>query len=301
MSRSFRLKLGDIPDRRQCAHIDFYGENFGDPSPVFSLFPKTIDYGHLFAYLFRRFGYPNVGWDDYKNLVCYMLTTPLPNLFMRITPYVGDDVDLSFQFIATDADRKAVRLWEDADRIAWESRRLDWVEARGLPAWMPEWVEKCNEAVQRDFGVPVTTWRDSLHWAEMYLGHNRAPEGQFPEVVGFLKSMGEFPEAKPGIRRRIGNVSEWADHDPLKALAEAAIAAMKDLSRPVRVRDCAINAYGRADELPRQLKEPPVAGWPAGWLYNDHFKDMVDIGNAALKLGKGNMKRGLKKILAFVE
>lgn len=300
MKSKFRLKLGQIPDRSQVAHIDFYGEKYGDPSPVLSQFPDKIDYGHLFAYLFRRFGYPNVGWDSYKNLVCYLLTTPLPNLFLRITPYVGGDVDIGFQFIATEDDRKVVRLWEDADRIAWEQRRYDWLEAQGLPDWMPDWIEKCTEAVQRDYGICVKTWRDAIHWAHMYLDYDKEAATNFKQVADFLKSMESFPESMPGIRRRGPAVEEWTSDDPLKPLALAAIETIKDLERPVRVRDCQINAYGSIDGEARELKEPPVAGYPAGWLYNDYFEEMASIGNAASKLGKGNLKRGLKKVLALV-
>lgn len=301
MVKRFRLKLADIPDRSKIAHIDFYGEEFRDPSPVFSLFPDKIDYGHLFAYLFRRFGYPNTGWDSYKNLVCYMLSTPLPNMFLRITPYVGGDVNIGFQFIATESDRKAIRLWEDADRITWEQRRYDWVEAKGLPDWIPEWIEQCHIATQRDYGIPVATWRDSIYWAHMYLDYDEKAKADFPQVVEFLKSMESFPEPKPEIRRRKNSVAEWSEDDPLKPLAVAAIKAMKDLSRSVRIRDCSINAYGdTTDKARRELTEPNVAGYPAGWLYNEHFEEMADIGNAALKLGKGNLKRGLKQILKRV-
>lgn len=254
-----------------------------------------------FAYLFRRFGYPNVGWDSYKNLVCYLLTTPLPNLFLRITPYVGGDVNIGFQFIATETDRNAIRLWEDADRITWEQQRYDWTEAQGLPDWMPDWIEKCNVATQRDYGIGVKTWRDSIHFAHMYLDYgDKAAVVGFKDVVDFLKFMDTFPGPKPDICRRKADVQTWDENDPLKPLAVAAITTMKDLARPVRVRDCQINAYGSIDGEARELKEPPVAGYPAGWLYNDYFEEMASIGNAASKLGKGNLKRGLKKVLALV-
>ena len=55
------------------------------------VFDKPPSGALLFAYLFRRFGYPNCGWDDHKNLVCYALTTPMPGLWLTVTPYLGDD------------------------------------------------------------------------------------------------------------------------------------------------------------------------------------------------------------------
>jgi hypothetical protein len=297
--KKFRARLGRLPKGVQALHIDFFG-NYNDPNdrgPVLGLFPEEIDYGHLFAYLFRRFGYPNYGWDSYKNLVCYMLTTPTPNLFLRITPYVGSNTELHFQFVTTEEKSRAVRLWEDAPRIDWETRRYDWAESRGLPDWMPDWVAKCDEAVKRDLGGSVKTWRDSIHWAQMYLWHGDEPEQEFPEVTEFLKELDLFGEKRPGCRRHTGPATEWPEDDPLKPLALAAIATLKDLQRPVRVRDCAINMYGFVDDGKRTLDEPDVAGYQAGWLYNEHFKEMADIGDAALKLGGGNLKRGLAKIL----
>src|SRR2546427_5605706 len=47
--------------------------------------------GQLFAYLFRRFGYPNSGWDDHKELVYYLLTTPMDNVFLAVRPHMGGD------------------------------------------------------------------------------------------------------------------------------------------------------------------------------------------------------------------
>lgn len=51
--------------------------------------------GHLFAYLFRRFGYPNFDWDQQKNLVSYAITTPMKGVFLTITPYMGGDAQTS--------------------------------------------------------------------------------------------------------------------------------------------------------------------------------------------------------------
>ena len=59
----------------------------------------AVRYGELFAYCFRRFGYPNIGWDGYKQLASYVLSTPHPDLFLSITPYVGDTSVITFQFL----------------------------------------------------------------------------------------------------------------------------------------------------------------------------------------------------------
>lgn len=45
--------------------------------------------GAMFAYLFRRFGYPIYGWDGYKSLVSYLLTTPDPDVLLWCKPTHG--------------------------------------------------------------------------------------------------------------------------------------------------------------------------------------------------------------------
>lgn len=42
--------------------------------------------GDQFLYLFRRFGYPIYGWDDYKSLVSYFLTTPDDQVVLWCNP-----------------------------------------------------------------------------------------------------------------------------------------------------------------------------------------------------------------------
>ena len=48
-----------------------------------------LNYGNVFAYLFRRFGYPCYGWDDYKELTIYYLTTSMDGVVLSIKPSVS--------------------------------------------------------------------------------------------------------------------------------------------------------------------------------------------------------------------
>ena len=43
----------------------------------------------LCCYMLRRFGWPNAGSDDHKNLVSWDLTTPIKGLWLCVTPYLG--------------------------------------------------------------------------------------------------------------------------------------------------------------------------------------------------------------------
>ena len=122
---AFQLKLADYDLSKRFASIDFSQDaaSGGLFNPVFdSTFGDTIEYGKLFAYLFRRFGYPNSGWDDYKQLTSYELTTPHPDLLLGIAPHVSDSVSLTFTFFAGLNQRNAVRDWEDRPRGEWTAR-----------------------------------------------------------------------------------------------------------------------------------------------------------------------------------
>ena len=47
---------------------------------------KTWDYGHAFAYLYRRFGPPHSGSDYHKELVSYWLTTKMKGVLLSVRP-----------------------------------------------------------------------------------------------------------------------------------------------------------------------------------------------------------------------
>lgn len=47
----------------------------------------------LTVYMFRRFGPPNEGSDPDKKLCSWLLSTPLHNLGLAVSPYLGDDGD----------------------------------------------------------------------------------------------------------------------------------------------------------------------------------------------------------------
>jgi len=47
------------------------------------------DYGHAFAYLWRRFGPPIDGCDPYKDLTCYCLTTAMDGVYLMCRCYLS--------------------------------------------------------------------------------------------------------------------------------------------------------------------------------------------------------------------
>ena len=304
---AFQLKLANYDATKKFASIDFFqnSESDGLSTPVFAAtVGDTVQYGALFAYLFRRFGYPNSGWDDYKQLTKYELTTPHPDLILGIVPHVSNSASLTFTFYASLSQRSAVRDWEDRPRDEWKARVFKWAEANGLPEWMPEWVEFC--AARKDQTGSSMTWRETapyIHcaWPSM----NAAESKVHKSAIKFWKSFYanyRAIEAEPAIRSRAPDYNEWDGDDPLKPLAAAAIVALNDLRRPVGVRDSDINVSGLIVDAARGMKlracKPAmVAGYPSGALGNVDPVFMGMLHCEVLRLGKGNIKLGLRKAL----
>lgn len=112
-------------------------------------------------------------------------------------------------------------------------------------------------------------------------------------------------EAEPELVDRDPVWRTWPEDDPLKPYFDAAATALNDLRRPVRVRDSQINAFGYVEDGECRwrdiLKETPVAGYPSGALGNVAPTEFAELHGLVLRMGKGNAKRGIKKLLKQVQ
>lgn len=299
--RRFVMKLASVKkgvryESLQFGHvIDCEPEACGLADPVIApIVGDKVEYGPLFAYLFRRFGYPNCGWDNYKELARYLLTTPRPDLLLEVVPYAGGTSCIAFRFLVPPETNCAINTYDKRAVNAWRERAGLWRERQGLPDWMPEWVQQVN-AFWMDVGA--TDWQLALNYA--------GPAGDLLEQRAwkFRQELYEGYKAiepKPPRIRRGADWSQWSDEDPLKPLAEAAQTALRDLNRPVRVRDLTINAYGLA-ESGRALREPAVAGYPSGALGNADPSGFAELHALVMTLGGGNAKRGIRKAMAALK
>ena len=316
--RAFRLKLFDARKllkakrsmRFKSLHADVYtGQNHGDS---FNLIERTvgedIGYGQLMTYLFRRFGYPNSGWDDYKELACYQLATPAPDMYMRIAPHVGNTSSISIMFMISEDGQKAIDEYDRQPCTDHEARMHAWIESTcGLPEWADEFVE----AVRRDWGTfrsGIDTFQAAFPFMQLYKpGPGTGPSGGDSPVRGIplewstwaneKRAAFEAIDTRPGLFLRSENIEEWPDTDPLKPYALAAVAALLDLKTPVRVRDSAINAFGRVDDPRRMVNEAAVSGFPSGAIGNMAPKEFAQLHDLIMTMGKGDAKRGLAKVL----
>lgn len=83
--------LTTAPPSDQCKYDGGYagGPGVNVSQLADELFREPISGAWLCCYMLRRFGWPNSGSDDYKNLMSWTLTTPIKGLFLSVTPYLG--------------------------------------------------------------------------------------------------------------------------------------------------------------------------------------------------------------------
>lgn len=290
------------------------GDEFalGDPLIDFVCGP-TMDYGALFAYLFRRFGYQNTSSDDYKKLTQYLLKTPCKDLILGVTPYVGSDTMLHFQFYVPRKLLDEIDAYARRDQTRWEQEAFDAAEERGLPSWMPAWLELAGMKIMGGRApYAQSDWSKTIHLMDTdYIPKDLPVDDPERHLVvqaqAFAEDLMERQRAvrpEPPRYERHLTRGVWLDDDPLKPIAEAAIAALKDLSRPVGVRDNSINAYGlveRDDPLCRRsVERAAVAGYASGALANEAPKEFGELLGRVIRLGGGNYKKGILKALELL-
>jgi hypothetical protein len=275
---------------------------YSTPLAIYLACGKEMDYGTLFSYLFRRFGYPNQGWDDYKQLAKYILTTPLSDMVLMIVPYCGNDTSLHFSFMVPMETTRKIRDYERRDYLVWLERMFDWIEANKM---LPDWMESGMEYLNREHKTSLT-WRQAFDSIGILYS---TEEGKEPVSVGYdwqqevHKAYSEIEAPPSSCPQRSYDWREWPDDDPCKAYNQAAYEALLDLKRPVEVRDIFINAFGRVKSPGRQkvLSGASSAGFPSGALGNEDPKGFAEIHAIINKIGAGNTKRGIKKALSIIK
>lgn len=264
--------------------VDLVGQFTGD----------DMDYGSLFAYLFRRFGYPNSGWDPYKEIARYDLATPLADMVLRIEPHPGRSPRRHFIFLVPFAVMDAVDAYPRRDRIAHAKRRLDWVEATiDIPRWL-------TTDVATEFNVQ--SWKDAFPMLELYKLSASQGDRTARRYTDWYRTVCDGYEAieqRPAVEFRDPDWSKWSVDDPFRQYVEAAQIALSDLGHPVGVRDRAINAYGPLDSGAQRAARPhAVAGYPVGALGNKAPESVCELHDLVLALGAGNVKAGVARVLA---
>lgn len=272
------------------------------------VFKQDLHYGAVFVYMQRRFGFPNEGSDDYKELAKWSITTPMPDMILYVTPTVSAMLQLTFSFLAPPCVEEASLKWLRTEMEIWDNGMYAWVQSQGLPTW---W-----ESIDTIFEESERAW---------LFGDQSAKEAPFGRVFCCLglgkvtKVAGKkldasnwaderkaaYTEAfgpRPGLRTRPLQLEDWAQDDPLKPYALAARTTLESLLQPVEIRDSSINIYGKmTDPGPRVLPRASGSGSAVGCLANADSDDSHTLAWKVGQLGGGSHKRGLKRALALLQ
>lgn len=149
-----------------------------------------IEYGALFAYLFRRFGYPNVEWDTHR-LARYVLATPRDDLYLVVEPTIAGLTSRVFSFLAP----ASVQAAAEAYRHALVSERsgaghMFWAREQRIQAWdagdpLLPYAQAAHRALQ-DLLKPV--WLDEDGAIDIFGGVPRTSRAVRPAPRGPLRN-----------------------------------------------------------------------------------------------------------------
>lgn len=292
--------------------ISIGGFNFGSEvwrSILADTVGDKVDYGTLFAYLFRRFGQTCSFGDPYKELVKYRLTTPIKDFYLEVCPSASSSSNVIFSFgIDNDIFCAIGRGHLEQDRDAYYERLYSWVEAN---EFIPPWMNGLIEQEQSWRGV-VISWRTIFRQLIIY---ERAVVGSL-EAEAFrwnhdMCSAYSAIEAEPPTKTRNEDWSSWSDEDPLKEYIAAAKAVLTELLRPVYIRDVAINACGIVKYFPRggdcgedqedigdgSADYASSSGYAFGRVANEVPEQMCVLLDLVSEAGNGDAAKGIAEII----
>lgn len=247
----------------------------------------------LTAYMIRRFGPPLCGCDDYKNLCEWSLTTPMPGVWLSVTPYLGDTGEitgkgtiyesggLSFGYrFAKGIDEKCGPTAEQLQPVRhWRRKAIQWAVAKGITTcWHPEETEPVRVCPsQYDPPFEETTEQEPwLVWWPPYAGRGHrswlACEdmwGMRPVYAAYAAKFGECPKWPRGNTQFLRSVNA------------ALKCTLRSLMQPIFVRDLCFGIGGRVEPEYSEEGEPldtasrhPNSGNGMKWAAFTNNKDL---------------------------
>jgi len=212
----------------------------------------------LCCYMIRRFGWPNSGSDDYKELCSWTLTTPMAGLYLGVTPYLGSsNLHFSLRYNATVRD--AVR--KDPVRDAFFARKeralQKWWDATGSKLYtfgcaQKDGKEDKDEIVLKYCEDEKEIWglwkRTAKHnWPNTWKTLIKRKMDTFWLIGKVIQDF--HPSVK--LPRLTKKWSTPRFHIRCRAAIKA---ALRDLLRPTNVRDISFTPFGDIERTPEAIE-----------------------------------------------
>lgn len=253
------------------------------------LFKGEMSGPWLCCYMLRRFGWPNSGSDDYKELCSWTITTPMAGLFLSVSPYMGHGgtaneiaesikfgvANLHFGVRFTDAIEKELhrepslladfRKRENAALLKWWKNT-----GRNLYTFGSTMKTDPDETLVKEWGA--NSKRAGEIWG-LWKRRKEHKRSKF-QMQWLQKSMAfwwleEFikekhPEVRlPKFTKRIREGCSKMTRVEIQ-IRSAVRAALSDLLKPTNVRDIYFTPFGdieRADAAKKRYTNQPSVSW----------------------------------------
>lgn len=122
-------------DTKALNWAEYTGASAGtfDPGKLAKVEIGDIDWGRATTYMLRRFGLPNLGHDDYKEIARWLITTPIDGLFLTFISR-PHHTSLLFGYVVSKALDARAKMLEMAQREDRWNAYVDWSNRmRGEP------------------------------------------------------------------------------------------------------------------------------------------------------------------------
>ena len=287
------MKLSFQPELIKCHRWGGAASGELRPDMQAEIIGKPIHGAWLTAYMIRRFGPPNAGSDDHKNLCSWTITTPMKDLALLITPYLGSPYAGK-----TGDENNQMCLhfgYRYSDKLAKEIHRAE-MKHRGIDKFMDrvwQWTKRQRLGATQ---IKYTNGREVLWTYPEEYWHDKDEKPLPPEDRYIIcKPLAKEPDRKIYITRKEFDKIWWVS-DALKQLyckryphkpkpmppyngvrptwSTSALvrqcnlalrASIRSLHQPIFVRDVCFGVAEKiADEnIPSQVAEPyKYAGYP---------------------------------------
>lgn len=195
-----------------------------------------LDAGHVFIYMFRRFGYPRHGWDNQKEVVKYYLTTSMDGVVLVVHPDV------------TGAGTFGYLLSEDMDKLSYAEEIAPY----------NEWWARCEAWAQREHKTEIIKMfePDDAKLQRVYKKWGADKEdNEFQSLEDVhktfiadqedirIKCTTKFKEIETFPQQV--HIRDMDDSSIKKQCHNALCDTIEDLKRPVYIRDVMVNICGK--------------------------------------------------------
>lgn len=240
------------------------------------VFGEGVPGAWLSCYMLRRFGWPNCGSDDYKELMTWVLTTPIDGLFLSVTPYLGSSEDnLHFGVLYTkpvglaiERDLGRERFWRRQHKFI-----TRWWRTKGIKIYSWGYGLLVGDSDELTFLFSEDLAHPGKCWGLWKRTPKMKRKGDIPKqakmvdwwISELLKK--HHPEVKlPKMTKREreqrGNRFQRQVNNALKR-------TILDLLRDTYVRDINFNCFGKTEHKgdscatkPKPIIEPRAGYWP---------------------------------------